>query len=103
VNIPNAILEEIRCYAKKFPNEESCGVIIKDRVLKFLPCENLSKNKLYHFVMDPFILIENNVVVLFHSHVNSSSSPSCLDKKIMYELGLPFLIYSLRDDNFDLH
>jgi len=103
VNIPHKILEEIKFYARSFSNEESCGVIVFDEEFKFIACENLSQNKDQHFSIDPFVLIENNVTAVYHSHVNSCCSPSCLDKKIRNNLQIPFLIYSLRDDNFCLY
>jgi len=103
-NIPQAILNEIKSYAHKFPQEESCGIICENNSsLYFKSCENISPRKDVHFVINPEILIDNNILYIYHSHVNSSCKPSVLDKKICDELCIDYLIYSLRDDDFYIY
>ena len=48
-------------------------------------------------------LIENEVEYVFHSHWNGGSRPSSSDIKSSDELCIPFLIYSLTDDDFYLY
>jgi len=71
--------------------------------LKFLGCQNLSNYPEVHFRINPEVLIENNVVFIYHSHVNASSFPSPFDIKMYKQLCIPFLIYSLRDDDFYIY
>ena len=95
------LLCKIKKYARENSGEESCGVIVRDLAgFKFFPCENLSLKKDSHFFIDPYILVENNVACIYHSHVSQSSEPSTLDKKTSNELCIPYLIYSLKDDDF---
>jgi proteasome lid subunit RPN8/RPN11 len=102
--IPEEVLREIESYAKSIPQEESCGVIaLVNNNLSFIPCENLSENRYSNFFIDPNILIDNNVVYIYHSHVDQSSKPSFLDIKSSKSLCIPYLIYSLRDEDFYLH
>jgi len=103
-NIPEYILDEIKSYARKFPNQESCGIIFNnDSGLYFKPCDNLSERRDVYFAINPKILIDYNVLYVYHSHVNSSAKPSKLDKKMCDELCIPYLIYSLRDDDFYIY
>ncbi len=98
------ILCEIESYAKSIPREESCGVVISSHnILSFIPCENLSSNRYSNFFIDPNVLIDNNVIYIYHSHVDQSSKPSFLDMKLSKSLCIPYLIYSLRDKDFYLH
>ena len=102
--IPEEILCEIKSYAESVPREESCGVVVLFQGnLSFIPCENLSENRYSNFFIDPNILIDNNVVYIYHSHVDQSSKPSFLDIKSSKSLCIPYLIYSLRDEDFYLH
>ena len=103
-NIPQYILDKIKLYANQFPDEETCGIIFKKNCeLYFKPCENISPKKSVHFVINPKILIDYNVSYIYHSHVNASAEPSQLDKKICNELCIPYIIYSLRDDDFYIY
>ena len=102
--VPENLLKEIEEYAKANPSEESCGVIYLDNnSMFFMPCENLSGNKKKHFVINPLILIENKVLYIYHSHVSQSSEPSILDIKSSNALCIPYLIYSLKDEDFYLY
>lgn len=95
------ILDEIADYAKRFRLEESCGLVVEEGdCLRFVACKNLSRRRDMHFLINPEILIENNVFCIYHSHVNHSPSPSKLDIKSSNDLCIPYLIYSLRDDDF---
>jgi proteasome lid subunit RPN8/RPN11 len=102
--IPEEILCEIKSYAESIPLEESCGVVVLfENYFSFIPCANLSKNRYSNFFIDPNILIDNNVVYIYHSHVDQSSKPSFLDIRSSKSLCIPYLIYSLRDEDFYLH
>ena len=102
--IPKNLLYEIKEHCTKFKNEEACGVIYKkSEKLFFLKCENKSTDRRFYFVLDPGILIDYDVQYIVHSHPICSSKPSVNDIKCSDELCIPFLIYSLRDDDFYLY
>lgn len=104
IKIKPSILNKISACFKLYPNQEACGFIVEDNnVLDFIECENLANNKRDFFVVDPFVFAENNVVTVVHSHWQGSSTPSGLDKKIADDFDLPFLIYSIIDDDFCLY
>lgn len=69
----------------------------------FEPCKNLSETPEFNFVIDAEKFIENKVIYVYHSHVNESANPSKFDTKSSEELCVPFLIYSLRDNDFKLY
>lgn len=99
MNFSDDVLCEVKKNCKKNQNQESCGIIIGNKVVE---CENLSDYPQFHFVIDPLILIENNPDCIYHSHVNISCKPSKLDLLAFREICIPFLIYSIIDDEFYL-
>ena len=102
--IPTNILEEIKKYCKQFSDSEACGVIHETyEGLRFLACKNCSSNIRYNFSIDPGILIDYNVQYIVHSHTICSAKPSVNDMKNSDESCIPYLIYSLRDDDFYLY
>lgn len=102
-DIPDSVIQQAKSYSENYLHEESCGIIYRDGTLKFKPCENISHNRQAFFEINPHYLIEYNVVCIYHSHVKSSSKPSSNDIAQSESLGLPYLIYSLRDKNFSLY
>lgn len=102
--ITKEILDQVKKYCKQFPHQEACGIIYeKSKQLYFLPCENQSLDSKFHFVIDPGILIEYDVQYVVHSHTICSAKPSINDMKNSDESCIPYLIYSLRDDDFYLY
>jgi proteasome lid subunit RPN8/RPN11 len=103
-NISRFVLEQIKNISKMKKNQECCGVIYENSYgLNVLECENLSEDTRKSFVIDPIYFIEYNVVCVFHSHCVGSSCPSVYDMNCSDELCMPYLIYSLRDDDFYLY
>lgn len=103
-NIPKKILLQCKKYALKFKQEECCGIIVKENNnLLFKSCKNIHPDRKNFFLIDPMNLIENEVEYIFHSHWNGGSRPSSSDIKSSDELCIPFLIYSLTDDDFYLY
>lgn len=103
-DIDREILKQIKFYAQSKPREETCGVVAcLDEQLFFRPCDNLSSYKEKYFLINPRILIEYDVRLIYHSHVESSSKPSLCDIKNYENILIPFLIYSLRDDDFYIY
>jgi len=98
------ILSQIKEKFLEKPNQESCGIIYKDsRELRFLSVENKSWNREKHFVIDPEIIIAYCPEYIVHSHVDSCANPSELDKKVSNELAIPYLIYSIKYNDFFLY
>lgn len=98
------LLNKIKDYARLFNTQESCGLIIeKSSSVSFIECENLSENPKYHFKIDPKIFIENKVLYVYHSHVDCTANPSSQDMLYSNELCVPFLIYSIRYDEFKIY
>jgi proteasome lid subunit RPN8/RPN11 len=103
-NIPKEVLLQCKNYALKFEEEESCGIIVKhNNSFLFKSCENIHPDKKYFFAINPMNLVDNVVEYIFHSHWNGGSRPSSCDIKSSDELCIPFLIYSLTDDDFYLY
>ena len=95
------ILNQIKDFCKKKPTEESCGIILKCG--DFVPCDNIARDKRKCFVIQPEELVFNEVAFIVHSHWQGPSRPSSLDKKCSDDFEIPFLIYSIPDDNFCLY
>ena len=102
--IPQNILEQIKNYCRENPGVESCGVVhYVNEGLNFLKCENLSDNPVHNFVIDASILIDYDVRYIVHSHPVGSSQPSTNDVRNSDESCIPYLIYSIRDNDFYLY
>jgi len=88
----------------KSPQQESCGIIYLDGAdFVFLETENLSDNKRQTFCIDPQVILKYNPVCIVHSHINETAYPSDIDILNSSELCIPYLIYSLRFDEFYLY
>lgn len=98
------ILQEIRKTSLENLEEEICGLIIDCfDGFKFLPCENLSKNKKNTFLIDSREIIKYNIKYIVHSHTIGSSLPSKADQLYCDEILIPFLIYSNRHNTFHVY
>ena len=99
--------ESFKKYAKKQAPEEACGLLaIIDGKETFWPCKNLAEGKLEFFVIDPDDWAEcedtGQVIGVVHSHPKGESTPSELDVKACEQLGFPYFIYSLLDDDWQI-
>jgi len=104
IQLHKTILEQVKTYCLRSLTEESCGLIVESASgLKVLPCKNESPFPEHHFMINLNIFIENKVLYVYHSHVNCSVNPSITDKLYSDELCIPFLIYSIRDDEFGIY
>ena len=101
----NASLKNtIKEYSFRFPLEEACGLVVSDRdSLSFVPCKNRHSQPAYAFSISPRNVLDYDVKYIFHSHPKSSAHPSRVDMSYCDELRIPFLIYSILDDEFILH
>lgn len=104
IHLHKAILKQVKSYCLNSLAEESCGLIVKSALgVSVLPCKNESPFPEYHFMINLNIFIENKVLYVYHSHVDCSVKPSITDKLYSDELCIPFLIYSIRDDEFGIY
>jgi proteasome lid subunit RPN8/RPN11 len=85
-------------------NEEMCGVIV-DAIHggRFVECENIALDRVYYFQINPCVFIDNKVDFVVHSHCMGSAKPSGLDIKCSESMDIPFLIYSILNDDFCLY
>ena len=93
-------------HAEEFPDEEVCGTIELDSnlMVKVTREKNESIDKKKMFSMSPVkILNRKKLLGIYHSHPNSDENPSEYDIDMSEELGIPFLIYSLKTKKFFLY
>lgn len=81
-----------------------CGVIanVQDS-LQFISSKNLSDSPEFFFELDPRLIVEHDVRYIFHSHPFGSSRPSRFDKMNCKHINIPYLIYSIRDQDFYIY
>lgn len=101
-NFKNEIIE----FSESSPMREVCGfVICKDGSLVFEKMINHSQQDDY-FKVDPVSFVErslsNELVAIFHTHVDSEEYPSEYDIENSKNCLYPFLIYSLETKKFNL-
>jgi proteasome lid subunit RPN8/RPN11 len=100
---------EIEKYAKQFPREECCGLIVlnKEMNVEFVPMLNQEKDKENNFLIDPYTFLKHKltstVLGIFHSHHSTGEKPSVSDINSSEESGIPYLIYSLKTQKFFLY
>ena len=104
----NKISQSTYSHIKNFfctnKEEELCGIIV-DAINggRFIECENIASDRVYYFHINPCVFIDNKVDLVVHSHCMGSARPSTLDIKCSESMDIPFLIYSILDDNFCLY
>lgn len=89
--------------AKHF-NYEICGLICQNNIF-FL--KNKSADPKNYFIVDNLKYLEifkkKSIDICFHSHPVSSATPSQADVEYSDNAGIPFLIYSVLENNFCLY
>lgn len=95
--------DAIKSHARStFPNE-CCGVIVEnDRAREIIQMKNISLAPETTFLLDFYEILGRDVSYIYHSHPSSSSVASPADVEYCNEIRIPFLIYSLKDDDFSL-
>ncbi len=100
---------DICSHAKSRPDEEVCGVVILNRDLtvsiKRLSNESSDPKNCFFISPGKFIKLKttSNIIGIYHSHPCSSEAPSAQDILVSEEIGLPYLIYSLKTESFFLY
>jgi len=96
--------KKIKKYCLENNSIEACGVIVGGSDgAEFLPCKNIHPCPEVAFAFSPKHIIREDLLYVFHSHTETCSKASEIDKKYSNELGVPFLIYSLPGDDFSLY
>jgi len=100
------LIKEIIEFSESSPMREVCGfVIYKDGELSFDKMINDSHKDDY-FKIDPISFLHrsmnNELVAIFHTHVDSEEYPSEYDIQNSKNCLYPFLIYSLETRKFNL-
>jgi proteasome lid subunit RPN8/RPN11 len=105
-------IEDLLLFLKK--NSESnllteiCGFVgkVKNRFL-YRQMQNRSKDPNIYFIIDPFdhlsFIKDNEVLLVFHSHLYGDENPSEFDLKTSENCCFPFLIYSVTTEKFSIY
>jgi len=99
----------IKNNALQAAHEEVCGLILKNSLEEVfvLPCENIYKDKANGFIISPEAFLsalnEYEILAVYHSHVDVLPNPSDYDLRQSESLCLPFVIYSVKYDDFYIH
>lgn len=101
--------QEIIEHAESNKEEEICGLVIlnKDLTVRVKRLNNSSSTPKECFAISAqdFInnKIKNKILSIYHSHPFTDEEPSKQDILVSEELGIPYLIYSLKSNNFFLY
>ena len=86
---------------------EVCGFILESKgEITFNECENVFFDKSKGFEIKGEDFVENskhNMLAIFHSHPTGESLPSEEDKKNSEAIEIPYLIYAVEQDDFNLY
>jgi len=92
---------EVFKHAQEQAPNESCGLVVgTEKNKKYIPCENLQKEK-KGFKIDPLTFtryqLTSNVLYIVHSHYEEDCKPSQHDINNCNEIGIPYMIVSYPD------
>jgi len=109
ININNNFYRQIKNYALNQSQEEVCGLIVLDNFgeVQVEPCENTKTDKSDGFIIDTKLFLHasknKDILAIYHSHPDDPPDPSTQDLLQCEELCLPFIIYSVKYDDFYIH
>lgn len=100
-------LDEIFAQAAAEAPREMCGLIVEENnEEKYIPCENISTEE-NQFEIDGKVLgkyqLISKIKYIVHSHYNQDCRPSEVDKKQCREVGIPYLIVSYPDKQYEIY
>ena len=101
------MMDEIYAHAGREAPRECCGLVIQDgNNEKYIPLENISTEK-DEFEIDgkTFLsyLLNSKIKYVVHSHYGSNCRPSKVDKIQCREVGIPYLIVSYPDKQYEIY
>lgn len=98
IQITDQLLAAIKAHAQECQPRESCGVVVLDGDLRYIPCNNVAVG-MDDFKIQPsqYADIEDRftIVAIVHSHPNSHCQPSMADRVACENSGLPWIIIGL--------
>ncbi len=101
--------EDVIKHASRDPTVEACGLIWieKDLSVTVKELNNESNSPRNSFCISPSQFIEykltKKLLGIYHSHPVTTERPSKQDMATSEEMGVPYLIYSLKTNNFFLY
>lgn len=100
-------MDEIYAHAGREAPRECCGLVVQDgNNEKYIPLENISENE-NEFKIDPKTFVKYQLIskikYVVHSHYNQDCRPSEVDKKQCREVGIPYLIVSYPDKQYEIY
>ena len=99
--LSDLIKKEIQSHSEENSNEESCGFVLSDSVVR---CSNVSENPAGHFTISPFEYLKTSrkekIKAVYHSHISDNDNFSQEDKKMSRSHNLPFVLYHVKSKNF---
>ena len=100
-------MDEIYAHAGREAPRECCGLVVQDgNNEKYIPLENISENE-NDFKIDPKTFVKYQLIskikYVVHSHYNQDCRPSEVDKKQCREVGIPYLIVSYPDKQYEIY
>tara|TARA_R100001480_G_scaffold103702_1_gene106657 strand:+ start:157 stop:468 length:312 start_codon:yes stop_codon:yes gene_type:complete len=101
------MMDEIYAHAGREAPRECCGLVVQDgNNEKYIPLENISENE-NDFKIDPKTFVKYQLIskikYVVHSHYNQDCRPSEVDKKQCREVGIPYLIVSYPDKQYEIY
>ena len=101
------MIDEIYAHAGREAPRECCGLVVQDgNNEKYIPLENISENE-NDFKIDPKTFVKYQLIskikYVVHSHYNQDCRPSEVDKKQCREVGIPYLIVSFPDKQYEIY
>ena len=101
------MIDEIYAHAGREAPRECCGLVVQDgNNEKYIPLENISENE-NDFKIDPKTFVKYQIIskikYVVHSHYNQDCRPSEVDKKQCREVGIPYLIVSYPDKQYEIY
>lgn len=104
MELSDILIKKIKSHLRKNLKQESCGIVYVERgSLNYMPCINYSSMPSSSFLIDPTLIISNDVKYIVHSHIKGGPEPSLSDVKYAESLDLPYIIYSTKEDSFYIH
>ncbi len=99
--------ETLKNYSKASKLAEVCGFIGYNNGLVFKPAHNHNREPQKFFSISPLDYLSfkrtNELLAVFHSHLNGDCEASDFDKVSAKNVCLPFVIYSITEDKFSIY
>jgi proteasome lid subunit RPN8/RPN11 len=103
IRIAQAALAVLRAHCAQLAPEEACGLLVgsADRIARAEPAENVARDRLRRFEVDPRLLLRLHrelrggpeaILGVYHSHPAGQAAPSATDLALALDPALVWLI-----------